>query len=130
MQKSGMFWIVDGKLITSPYNADEAEKLGRNSYPYTQKTIWERVRPDRNFRKNDYYPRGRVEYDSNGKPMIVLGKSVKESFIPLIQEAFEISDKPHIIRDHLKHYDSEEDRANDREARRKRAKRFRRIDTI
>ena len=130
MNKRGMFWIAEEKVLISTYVEEGLENLSRNSSPYSQKKLWERVRPERNFRKYDYYPRGRVDYDSSGRPVIILGKSVKKSFIPAIQEAFEITDKPQIVLDQLKRYDSEKDRVKDRETRRKRAKRSRRIDTL
>ena len=121
--KRGVFWIVDGELLAIPYDEDAAEGLSKNRTNYNHRLLWPKVRPEKSIRRYDYYPRGRVEYTSYGKPVIYMGMSVPCRFIQEIIDFFDITEEPCVKRDGSEHYMTEAERA---EERRKRSRRKRR----
>ena len=123
--KRGVFWIVDDELLAVPYDEDAAEGLSKKGSNYNHRLLWEHVRPKKSNRRFDYYPRGRVEYTAQGKPVIFLGLSVEQKYISEICEAFEITDKPYVRYDGSTHYTSEKEREEKRDKKRKRIKKSR-----
>ena len=128
MQKRGVFWIVDGELLAVPYDEDAAEGLSKNRTNYNHRLLWDHVRPPASCRRFDYYPRGRVELSSEGKPLIFMGLSVEMSYIPQILEAFGITDEPRIKRDGSEHYMSYKEREERDRQRRRNKRKNRRFD--
>jgi hypothetical protein len=74
MNKRGVFWIIDGELITFPFDETSTEGVAKSGKTYNHKLLWEHIKPcNKPF---DYYPRGRVEYNSKGKAIIYMKHSV------------------------------------------------------
>lgn len=65
--KCGVFWIVEGELMAVPYDEDAAEGLSKHGNNYNYRLLWPHVRPKGTNRQFDYYPRGRVEYNTQGR---------------------------------------------------------------
>ena len=121
--KRGVFWIVDGELLAVAYDSDAAEGLSRNRTNYNHRLLWPKVRPEKSIRRYDYYPRGRVEYTSYGKPVIYMGMTVPYKYVQDIIEFFGITEEPRIHRDGSEHYMTEEERAEKRRTQHRRKRR-------
>ena len=124
--KRGVFWIVDDELLAVPYDEEAAEGLSKNRTNYNHRLLWPKARKKGYERAYDYYPRGRVEYTSYGRPVIFMGMSVEPRFVPEIKKAFEIEEEPLINRDGSEHYMSYMEREEEDRKRRAKLRRYRR----
>ena len=52
----------------------------------------------------NYYPRGRVELNNKGDPIIYMNPNISEDYIPMIMELFGIKEVPKIHYDSSEHY--------------------------
>ena len=104
MNKRGVFWIVDGKLLAFPFDESATEGIAKSGKTYNHKLLWEHIKPCNT--PFDYYPRGRVDWDNQGRPTIYLNPNIDESFINQIKLDFGIrpSDDCRIQYDYSDHY--------------------------
>lgn len=100
----GVFWEVDGELLAFPLGTGNAEGLSKSGLTYNHRKLWPYVRPDGCNVGFDYYPRGRVEINSKGDPVIWMNPNVDEELVPEIKLQFGITSEPKIIIDGSKHY--------------------------
>ena len=108
----GVFWIIEGELRAYVFEKDAEYGVAKSGNNYNHKELWPHVRSRRCNKPFDYYPRGRVEYKSNGTPIIYLNPGIGDEYIGQIVEAFGLSEEPapEISPDHKPHYMCEEDR--------------------
>ena len=100
--KRGVFWIVDGKLIAYPFDESATEGIAKSGNTYNHKLLWEHIKPcNQPF---DYYPRGRVDFNTKGKAIIYMNPHIEDKYIREIKEAFRIISDPVIRYDHSDHY--------------------------
>ena len=100
--KRGVFWIVDGKLIAYPFDESATEGIAKSGNTYNHKLLWEHIKPcNQPF---DYYPRGRVDFNTKGKAIIYMHPHIEDKYIREIKEAFRIISDPVIRYDHSDHY--------------------------
>ena len=99
-----MFWVIDGALLAYPFaERVYAEGTARSGVTYNHKKLWELVRGSRGKSYN-YYPRGRVDADNRGQPVIYMSPHVTPALLPEIQAAFAIT-SPLLLRyDNSRHY--------------------------
>jgi len=100
----GVFWIVEDEL--KAYLFEEGAQVGvaKSGKTFNHKLLWEHVRPAKCNRAFDYYPRGRVDYNGKGKPVVYMSPNVEEKFVEEIEEAFRLAEKPLIRYDGSQHY--------------------------
>ena len=100
----GVFWIVEDEL--KAYLFEEGAQVGvaKSGKTFNHKLLWEHVRPAKCNRAFNYYPRGRVDYNGKGKPVVYMSPHVEEKFVEEIEEAFRLAEKPLIRYDGSQHY--------------------------
>lgn len=100
----GVFWVIDGALLAYPFvEGVYAEGAARSGVTYNHKKLWELVRGSRGKSYN-YYPRGRVDADNKGRPVIYMSPRVPLSLLLEIQTAFAITTEPLLRYDNSRHY--------------------------
>lgn len=100
--KRGVFWIVDGKLLAFPFDESATEGVAKSGNTFNHKLLWEYIKPcNKPF---DYYPRGRVDYNSKGAAIIYMNPHIKDTYISEIKAEFVIASDPVIRYDHSEHY--------------------------
>ena len=108
--KRGVFWLIDDKILAIPYEDGADVGIAKSGNNYNHRLLWEHVRPKKCNKAFDYYPRGRVEFSTKGKPIIYLNSNIGESYITDIMEKFGITETPKIHYDGSNHYKSHFDR--------------------
>lgn len=108
INKRGVFWIIDGKLSAFPFDETATEGVAKSGKTYNHKLLWEHIKPcNKPF---DYYPRGRVDYNSKGKAIIYMNPCIENKYIDEIKTAFGITSEPVIRYDYSEHYKCDYDR--------------------
>lgn len=101
----GIFWIVDDKLLAFPFGSvDSSNGVAKSGNTYNHKRLWNDLRPNNNKHPYNYYPRGRVVIDNQGRPVIYMNPNVDDIFIREIRQEFGILGEPKIIIDNSDHY--------------------------
>ncbi|ADU21641.1 hypothetical protein [Ruminococcus albus] len=102
--KKGVFWLINGELLTFPFDGKYPEGTAKSGDTYNHQKLWEIIRPKDCKKLFDYYPRGRVDISNKGKAVIYMSVHIGEEFVPKIKSAFEISGDAVIRYDHCRHY--------------------------
>ncbi len=105
----GVFWVIDGKLLTVPYDENANVGISKSGNNYNHRHLWDYVKPHKCNKPFDYYPRGRVEISNKGKPVVYMNPNIGEEYIPKIMECFGLTEMPMIHYDGSKHYKSQFD---------------------
>ncbi len=100
----GVFWVVDGKLLAFPFVEGSQYGLAKSGMTYNHKLLWEHAKPSKCKKPYHYYPRGRVEFDGKGRPVIYLNPNISEDFISDISRVFGLTERPVIRYDGSNHY--------------------------
>ena len=102
MNKRGVFWIVDGELIAYPFDESATEGVTKSGNTFNHKLLWEHIKPcNKPF---DYYPRGRVDFNANGKAVIYMNPHIEDKYIKEIITDFGITSEPIVRYDCSEHY--------------------------
>lgn len=109
-QKRGVFWLIDTKLFVFIYEEGASAGIAKSGDNYNHRLLWEYVKPRKCRKPFDYYPRGRVEISSKGRPVIYMNRNIGEEYIPLIMDRFGLSERPRIHYDGSEHYKCHLDR--------------------
>ncbi|MBQ6162963.1 MAG: hypothetical protein IJK23_00675 [Clostridia bacterium] len=102
MNKRGVFWIVEGKLLAFPFDETAAVGVAKSGNTYNHKLLWEHIKPC--GKPFDHYPRGRVEYNTRGKAIIYMNPNIGKEYVAEIRTAFGITTEPEIRYDFSEHY--------------------------
>lgn len=108
--KRGVFWLIEGRLLCFPFDENAEYGVAKSGRTYNHKLLWEHVRPRGCRVPFDYYPRGRVEIDSKGRPVIYMSQHIGAEHIGEIKKAFSLSSEPIVRVDGSRHYRSYPDR--------------------
>jgi len=100
----GVFWVVDGEFFAFPFTDENAEGVSKSGNTYNHKKLWSIVKPKGCSYTYNYYPRGRVEISSKGKPVIYVNPNIEESVILQIVKEFGLLTELEIKHDHSEHY--------------------------
>ena len=100
----GVFWVIDGKLLVFPFVENSEYGVAKSGTTYNHEKLWNYIKPRKCNKPFDYYPRGRVEINGKGKPIIYMNSNIGGSVIPAIKEEFGLRDEPIIHYDYSKHY--------------------------
>ena len=104
--KRGVFWLIEGKLLCFPFDENAEYGLAKSGKTYNHKLLWEHVRPAGCHVPFDYYPRGRVEIDGKGRPVVYMSPHIGAEHIAEVIKAFSISADPIVRIDGSRHYKS------------------------
>lgn len=100
----GVFWIVEGELKAYVFEKGAEYGVAKSGNTFNHKLLWEYVRPCKCNRAFNYYPRGRVDYNGKGRPVIYMNPNIGEEYIAEIKIAFGLTDDPVIHYDGSEHY--------------------------
>ena len=104
-ETNGIFWVIDDELYAFPFYGDYVSGIAKSGNTYNHKKLWPEIAPRQYKNKAfDYFPRGRVEFKSNGQPIIYMNPNVSESLIPEIKREFGLRSEPIINYDNSVHY--------------------------
>lgn len=90
--------------ILTPFIDDLNVGLSKSGNTYNHRRLWKYVKPKGCNKPYNYYPRGRVEITSKGKPIIYLNPNIDDSYISEIRKDFGIYVEPKVICDNSNHY--------------------------
>lgn len=110
MVKRGVFWLIDDSILAVPFEENATIGVAKSGNNYNHRLIWDYVKPRKCNKTFDYYPRGRVEFNSKGKPILYMNSNIGEKFIPQIMESFGLKEFPKVHYDGSNHYKSHFDR--------------------
>lgn len=69
----GVFWFIEDELFAFPFVEDDNNIIGisKSGLTYNHKRLWNEIKGKHNVPYN-YYPRGRVDFNNKGKPIIYI----------------------------------------------------------
>lgn len=102
--KKGVFWIIDDKLHSYPFNDTQTDGIAKSGDTYNHKKLWEFVKPKGCNKLYNYYPRGRVEITNKGNPVIYMNPNIDFDYIDGIKKDFEIFTNVCVRYDYSEHY--------------------------
>ena len=100
----GIFWIIDDSLVGFAFKEGAEHGVAKSGVTFNHKAYWNWAKPAHSKKPYNYYPRGRVDYTNQGKPIIFMNPHVDEIFVSEIIEYFELEEKPIIKYDCSEHY--------------------------
>ena len=100
----GVFWIVEEELKAYVFEPDAEYGVAKSGSTFSHKLLWPHVRPSKCKKEFDYYPRGRVDYNGKGRPVIYMNPNISEAYVEQIVKAFELTEKPIVKYDGSEHY--------------------------
>ena len=100
----GVFWIIEDELKAYIFEENAQYGVAKSGNNFNHKLLWDHIKPAKCRFPYDYYPRGRVEYNGKGKPIVYMNPNIDKKYIPQIMDAFELTDEPKVDYDGSKHY--------------------------
>lgn len=100
----GVFWIIDGKLYSFPFDGTQTDGIAKSGDTYNHKKLWEFVKPKGCNKPYNYYPRGRVEIMNKGKSVIYMNANIDSFYIKSVKNDFEILADVCVRYDYSEHY--------------------------
>lgn len=106
---NGIFWILDDRdeLLAYPFGSVYSpDGIAKSGNTYNHKKLWNDLRPAKGNKTFNYYPRGRVDWDSQNRATIYMNPNIDESWTGEIKQQFGIlpSDEVKIMYDYSDHY--------------------------
>lgn len=105
-ETNGIFWVINGELYAFPfYQGEYTSGMANSGLTYNHKRLWNDVAPRKYKNKPfDYFPRGRVEFKSDGQPIIYMSPQIDEDMVYDIKHEFGLRTDPIVIYDNSRHY--------------------------
>ena len=100
----GVFWIVEDELKAFVFDEGAEYGIAKSGKTFNHKLLWEHVRPAKCSKAFDYYPRGRVDYNGKGRPVVYMSPHVGEEYVAQIAEVFGLEEMPVVHIDGSEHY--------------------------
>ncbi|MCR5615386.1 MAG: hypothetical protein K6F45_04400 [Saccharofermentans sp.] len=100
----GIFWIVEDELKAFVFEEGAECGVAKSGKTFNHKLLWEHVRPAKCNRAFDYYPRGRVDYNGKGRPVVYMSPHVGDEYVAQIAKVFGLSEAPVVHIDGSEHY--------------------------
>ncbi|SKB93181.1 hypothetical protein SAMN06296386_109109 [Lachnospiraceae bacterium] len=104
MENRGVFWLIEGELLVVLYDEKNTVGLSKKGRNYNHKELWDHVKPKGCQKTFDYYPRGRLEVTSKGKPVIYMSQFIDEVYLPELIKRFNLTKPPRVHIDGSRHY--------------------------
>lgn len=100
----GVFWIVDGKVLSFPfYNDINSPGVAKSGLTYNHKNLWPDVKPKGCNKPYNYYPRGRVEIGKKN-PIIYVNPNFDKYDLAEVRKDFGLINEPKVVFDNSDHY--------------------------
>lgn len=100
----GVFWIVDGKVLSFPfYNDINSPGVAKSRLTYNHKNLWPDVKPKGCNKPYNYYPRGRVELGKKN-PIIYVNPNFDKYDLAEVRKDFGLINEPKVVFDNSDHY--------------------------
>ena len=77
----GIFWVIDDSLIAFAFKEGAVHGVAKSGVTFNHKAYWNWAKPAHCKKPYNYYPRGRVDYTNQGKPIIFMNPHVDEIFV-------------------------------------------------
>lgn len=108
-QQNGVFWLIDDEdiLLAYPFGSvDSYDGIAKSGNTYNHKRLWSDIKPRGIKRPYNYYPRGRVEWDNQGRATIFMNSNIDDEWVNDIKQQFGVrpSDECRIQYDNSNHY--------------------------
>ncbi len=108
-ENNGIFWVIDDELYAFPFYDElptsQTSGISNSGLTFNHRRLWEDVAPRKYKNKPfDYFPRGRVEFKSDGTPVIYMSPDIDESYVRDIKREFGLRQEPVVNYDHSRHY--------------------------
>ena len=105
----GVFWVLDDRyeLLAFPFGSvDTYDGIAKSGDTYNHKRLWADIKPAGINKTFNYYPRGRVDWDSKGRAIIYMNPNIDDEWIPEIKRQFGIrpSTECRLEYDYSNHY--------------------------
>ena len=100
----GVFWLVDDQLLAFPFYEGADVGVAKSGTTFNHEKLWDSVKPRGVNKPFNYYPRGRVDFKSDGTPIIYMNPNIGEDWIPQIKTEFGLRKDPIIHYDYSEHY--------------------------
>ena len=100
----GVFWIVEGELKAYVFECGAEHGVAKSGVTFNHKLLWPHVKPAKCKKDFDYYPRGRVDYNGKGRPVIYMNPNIGNEYVEQIAKAFELTEEPIVKYDGSEHY--------------------------
>ena len=101
-QSRGVFWLIEDKIFAFPFYDNANIGVSKSGVTFNHKRLWNDMKLS-NIPYN-YYPRGRVDFDNKGRPIIYMNPNIGEEYISDIQKEFGLRTTPKIFYDNSEHY--------------------------
>lgn len=96
--------MIDGVLSAYPFvEGVDGGGAARSGATYNHQKLWEQLHGSLGEPYN-YYPRGRVDADNRGQPVIYMSPHVSPALLSEIQAVFDITSQPLLRYDNSRHY--------------------------
>lgn len=100
----GVFWIVDGKVLSFPfYNDINSPGVAKSGLTYNHKNLWPDVKPKGCNKPYNYYPRGRVELGKKNH-IIYVNPNFDKYDLAEVRKDFGLINEPKVVFDNSDHY--------------------------
>lgn len=100
--RRGVFWLIGDTLLAFPFDGSITKGIAKSGNTYNHRLLWEAVRPDKH--PWNYYPRGRVEINPKGIPIIYMSPHISQEHLAEIRRIFGLHISPVIRIDTSLHY--------------------------
>lgn len=102
---TGVFWVVHGKLLAYVFHEGADIGVAKSGRTFNHKKLWPEVcgKELRRFSYN-YFPRGRVDVDGKGRPIVYMNPNIDSGLLSEISAAFCLAEPPILRYDHSAHY--------------------------
>ena len=100
----GVFWVIDGELYAYPFYSGYDDGIAKSGDTYNHAKLWPHIKPHKCNKAFDYYPRGRVDFNGVGHPIVYMSPHIDDSYIPKIKQEFGLREEPTIKYDFSQHY--------------------------
>lgn len=97
----GIFWVVEDELYAFPFSGSYSS-ISKSGLTFNHKRLWKELSISK--KPYNYYPRGRVDFSNQGKPIIYMNPNIDVKFIPQIRQEFGLRETPVIRYDYSDHY--------------------------
>lgn len=106
---NGIFWYLDDReeLVSYPFGAvDCPSGIAKSGDTYNHKRFWKEMNSLGTKKPYNYYPRGRVDWDSLGRATIYVNPNLDEKILNQVKMDFGIrpSDECKVNYDYSNHY--------------------------
>lgn len=98
----GVFWLIDDELFCFPFYNDN-QGVSKSGLTYNHKKLWKELKINKSVPYN-YYPRGRVDFSNQGKPIIYMNSNIDTKYVSQIKSEFDLTSDPRIFYDNSEHY--------------------------